>query len=262
MNETTMVETIPKRGFISLAGGILIRPRATFAYLRERGGRAWLLAAILLLALSSLPPLVSGPIHAQEARERIIQQFESQPAFGGGEVDIDQVASFAASPLVTTVIPTIGAVFGLFFSWLLWGGALYLLAAMTGGRGGFGQTLQIVVWASVPYGLRYLLQTSYIGLTGALIETPGLSGFAQQPQPEGMAFAPPRIELQLLSRLLEQAEIYLFWYLALLVMGLIVMAQLPQRKAVWLVVAVWAVFLLLRLLEVVITGSLTGGFMG
>jgi hypothetical protein len=258
MNDVPAVTTKPRRGFFRLLGGVLISPRNTFTYLREHGGRAWLLVAALLLLLSSLPPLVGGPVQARETRQQIMDNLENQPGMPT-DVDMEQVAAMTASPIFTTVIPTVGAVLALLFSWLLWSGALYLLAAMTGGRGSFGQLLPVVVWATLPYGLRSLAQTIYIATTDSLINTPGLSGFVQSESTD--PFALPSTETAVLESLLGQVEIYLFWYLALLVIGLMAVMQVSKRKALGLVITVWAIFLLFRLLGIVVSNSLASGFM-
>jgi hypothetical protein len=261
MSDITVQQVARRRGFLGLLGGVLIAPRVTFGYLREYGGRAWLGVAAILLILSALPPIVSGPIQGRQARELVIQQLESQPNMAG-EINVEQAAAFATSPIFTTIVPTSGAIIGLLLGWLLWSGALYLLTSITGGRGSFSQMFQVIVWATVPYGIRSLLQTAYVSVTGNLVQNAGLSGFIQTAQATPGIYTPVRTELLVLSQLLGQIEIYLFWYLALLTIGLVVMVQLPRRKATGLVLTVWLVFLLLRLVGAAVSSSLSGGFMG
>lgn len=264
MSDVNTVQVEPRRTFVGLLWGILAAPHATFTYLRERGGRTWLVMAAILIVLSILPPVISAPISARQTREIMMEQLESQPAFpGAAEVDIEQATAFSTSPLITTVIPAVGAILGRIFGWLLWSGSLYLLSSMTGGRGSFSQIWQVVVWASAPYGLRSLLQSIYVGATGTLVANPGLSGFVSWPQPEGaVTFTPPGLDQLVLRDVLAQLELYLFWYLALVAIGLMVMLQLPRRKAIGLVLTAGSLFLLLRLLGTLITGSVASGFSG
>lgn len=262
MSEANAVELESRPGWPRLLWGILAAPRRTFAYLRESGGRSWLLMAAVLVVLSVVPAVVSGPVSARQARETMIRQLEAQPAFpGAAEIDVEQATAFATSPLTTTVLPAVGVVVGRIFGWLVWAGSLYLLSSMTGGRGTFSQVWQVVVWASAPYGLRSLLQSIYVGATGTLITTPGLSGFVTMPQAEGeLVFTPPGLDQLVMRDVLAQLEVYHFWYLALVAIGLMVMVQVSRRKAIGLVLIVWSGLLLLRLLATLLTGSIASGF--
>lgn len=256
--------------FFHLLLGILIRPRVTLAAIRENGRRTWLIMAVIAIILVMLPAIVSGPITARQSAEAFQQaqaQFGNEGGSGvitsgapeGGEVVMTEAPAFISSPIFTTAIPAIGGVFGLVIGWLLWGGALHLLGSMVGGRNTFGQMLQTVVWAWTPFGIRNIVQTVYIAVTGELIAHPGLSGFvAPEPPPEGVLFTPPNTGQLVLQSLLGRIDVYLFWNLALLLIGIMVMAQLPRRKALGILLIVWAVFTLLSLAPALVGGIATG----
>ena len=264
MTTTDVNNPVKTPGFFSLLVGIFIRPRATFTTIKENGRRAWIVMAIIAAILVMLPPIIAGPITARQSAEAFRQaqeQFGNQTGPDGSQIEIGEPPAFISSPIFTTVFPAVGGVIGLVIGWLLWSGALHLLSSMTGGRSTFIQMLQTAVWAWVPYGVRNIVQAVYIAITGELIANPGLSGFvAPEPPPEGALFTPPNTGQLILQSFLGQIDIYLFWNLALLLIGVMVMSQLPRRKAVGILLIVWAVFTLLSLAPALLGGMAAGSF--
>jgi len=260
MTETTPSPS-PAPGFFGMIRGVLARPRPTFAALRASHSRSWLWMALLGLILVTLPVVVSGPIAAAQTRAELREQFENQPDLVGGSFDPEQAASIATSPVLTTVVPAVLAFFGRALGWLIWSGALYLLASMVGGRSSFAQMLQVVIWAWLPYGLRSILQTVYISSTQTVIANPGLSGFAPSPAAAG-EIVMPSAGTAVLQTFLSQIDFFLFWNLALLAIGIAAVTRLSGRKAAGLVLIVWTTFIAVRLIAAAVTTSLAGGFMG
>ena len=261
------VETTPPTlGFIRVFWGVITRPKHTFELLRASGRRTWLVMVLLAVILVILPALASGPIQARQAQETFLavqEQFADQTGSAPGEVVVPEgggVPAFISSPLFTTLFPALGSIIGLVLGWLLWGGVLHLLSSLSGGRNTFMQMIQVVIWAWLPYGIRNLLQAIYIAGTGALIANPGLSGFAgPTPAVEEFVFTPPPTSTLILRTFLGQIDMYLFWNLALLATGVMVMAQVSRRKAWGMVCLIWAVFTLIRLIPPLVTGALPFG---
>lgn len=244
-----------KPSWFSLLIGIFVRPKQTFGLIQAHGGRSWLLTAVLILILTALPTIVAGPILQEQARQQFLDvqgQFDSPPEFAE-----QGVPDAIGSPLLTVVLPAVGAVFGVILAgWLLWSGAVHLLSMMSGGRNTFVQLLQTAVWAWLPYSLRDLIQTIYILVTGSIIENQGLSGFA--PVDRTDIFAQPEPSQLALNQLLGYIDIYLFWNLALLVIGISVMAQFSRRKSFGIVLIIWSIFTLLSLLPSLLIGGIAG----
>jgi hypothetical protein len=265
MTTTDATDPTQTPGFFSLLVGILIRPRATFTAIKENGRRTWIIMALIAIILVVLPRIVSGPITARQSAEAFQQaqeQFGTQTGPDGAEIAISEPPAFISSPIFTTVFPAVGSVIGLIVSWLLWSGALHLLGSMVGGRNTFGQMLHTVVWAWVPYGIRNIVQAIYIAVTGELIAHPGLSGFvASEPPPEEAFFTTPNTGQLVLQSLLGRIDIYLFWNLALLLIGVTIVSQLPRRKALGILLIVWAVFTLLGLAPALLS-SVAAGMVG
>ena len=257
-------ETAASPGFLGMVLGVIAKPRQTFATLRGNGRRTWIIMAILGMILVTLPVIASGPVTAQQTRELLQEQFANQPGFEDSGVDADQAASFATSPIITTVVPAVFSAIGLVIGWLLWSGALYLLASMVGGRSTFLQVLQVVIWAWLPFALRNIVQGAYITASQTLIANPGLSGFAGAPTPDPSDpfSAMPSTGTVVLQSFLGQIDIYLFWNLALLVIGIAAVTQLSRRKSIGLVLIVWVIFMAIRLIFAAVSTNLASGFVG
>ena len=248
-----------------LLWGILARPRATLEYLNEHGGRTWWLPVLLGVILTILPIVVGGPVAVEQAREAI-SAIQEQPAEQSGATpSAEQLAQVEQTLSLTQVVfPAVAGAVGRIVGWLIWAGALYLASTALGGRSTFGQMLRTVVWVWLPYAVRGLLQTIYILASGQIIANPGLSGFVLDSgvASDPTAFTPPSMGQTLLSSLLSHVDIYLFWHLALLVVGVMVASRLPRRKALVVTLGVWALFTLIGLIPRLISVLLVGQFMG
>lgn len=266
MTETTVTPTATTTSpnFLGMVWGVIAKPRTTFATLRNGNGRAWILMAILSLILVTLPIIASSGITAQITREATQAQLENQPDFGDNGVNVDQAVAVASSPIFTVVLPAVGAIFGRTISWLISSGALYLLASMVGGSSTFLQMLKVNIWAWLPFALRSILQAIYIAATQTLIDNPGLSGFAGAPTPDpSNPFGTlPSTGTAVLQTFLGQIDIYLFWHLALLVLGITAVTKLSRRKSMGLVLIVWVLFMAVRLIGTAVTANLASGFVG
>ncbi len=251
--------------FFGMVWGVLAKPRQAFATLRDSRSRAWILMALVGIIVVTLPIIASGPVSAQLTRQQLAEQFENQPGFEAGGINADQAASIATSPILTTVLPAVFAAFGRVISWLLWGGSLYLLASMVGGSSSFLQMVQVVIWAWLPYALRSIVQAIYITATQTLIANQGLSGFAGMPVVDTsnpFAVELPSTGTAVLYTFLGQIDLYLFWHLALLVIGITAVTKLSRRKSIGLVLIVWTVFMAVRLVGTAVSTNLASGFLG
>jgi len=252
-----------QRGLPRLLWGMIVRPRATLEHLCEHGGRTWWVPALLAVLLIVLPILVATPIRTLQTREAVLagqeQWGEQQEAEMSAEQEaqMEQAMSMAASPLITVVFPTVGSVVGLVVGWLAWAGALYLAGTALGGRSTFGQMFPMVVWTWLPYALRGLLQTVYILISGQIIANPGLSGLVQENRPVNeIVLAPPSTGQMLLAAFLSRVDLFLFWNLALLAIGVTVVTRLPRRKVMLVTMGVWLLLTAVSLLPALIGGLL------
>ncbi len=145
-------------------------------------------------------------------------------------------ASQTTNPFVATGLPALSFI----ITWLLLGVLTSIFSLAFGGHSGAGMALTIAAWASIPLGVRNLMQIIYYLATGSAIQAPGLSGFA--PSPNGNA------GLIFLQQLLSRIDIYLFWQIALLAVGVGVWGGLARKKSIPAAILVVVVVLLLQAL--------------
>ncbi len=116
------------------------------------------------------------------------------------------------------IIPLVGAWTSLWLGWVLVAGLLHLGSTLLGGRGTMQGALNVAAWASLPFAIRDILKVIYMLSSGHAIGSPGLSGFATS-----AGFLP-----QLLSRL----DLFVIWYIILLIIGMAIFDGLSRGKAV------------------------------
>ncbi len=253
----------PSPTFWRILWGLLRHPRHTFEAQREQPSRAWLWMAALALVCALLPVLVSAPINARLTRETMQKNLESIREQNPGLTPEQeaQMLNVSANPLFTVILPAVMGTIGALLGWLVWSGALHLLSTMLGGGETFGQMWRVVIWSQLPFVLRNLLQGAYITLTGTLIAHPGLSGLVAPKQSVEEAVqqfmsAPPPAGQMMLQAFLARIDLFLFWNLALLAIGVSVTARLSGRKATLLTALVWLVLTALSLVPTLISVSM------
>jgi len=182
-------EPVKKRGLGSLLLGTLFWPRSTFAYLRDHGGRSWLLPLLLAVLLTVASRAVAIPIE-QAQSDAAIAAIQSQlgnstkggnvqifTAGGpGGPANFTSTGGPAASPLLAYGLPVLGVV----WDWLLRGGLLLGLAWLLGGRPGGAAMFRLSGWTLMPTIAR-LLVTLAVMLIAHRVPLSGLQGFGGGP---------------------------------------------------------------------------------
>ncbi len=272
---------VPPSRFVGLLFGILRRPRATLERLAELPRRPWRRVALLIIVAAILPVVATYSVTSTQATVQFEDALSSQkpqavsavpvgPRGGvvrvgpGGAVmpPAEGMPTPRPSPLTGVALPALGRLGSLVLNWLLWSGVLYVIGTMMGGRNTFGHMLQMVIWTWAPFAVRGVLQAGYIWITREPIAHQGLSGLVVAETSFVGIPTPPGTGTLIGQALLGQVDIYLFWHLALIVIGLIAVAHLPRRKAITLALSSWVLLTLLSLLPNVILGSFAGMRMG
>jgi len=256
------VETPRKRGLLRILWGMLARPRGTLKHMKDRATFSWWLPALLVVLMTVLPVAAGAPLTAEQAREAVLTSQERMAEQQGTELSEEQQAQMerlVASPLIVVVFPAVAAVVGLLIGWVVWTGSLYLAGMVVGGRGVFGDLFGMVIWTWLPYAVRGMLQAFYILVTGQLITNPGLSGFVlSSSSVEQMMAAPPSLGELALSSLLSRIDLFLFWRMGLLTVGVAIVMQLRWRKALVIVVGLWMLLTALGLIPTLVGGMFSG----
>jgi hypothetical protein len=197
----------------------LLRPRRTFAEMAAESRATWLTPMLVLTVAALLVVLVSGYL---KTRAAMMGEVSMPPDWQWWTPEMQnnymQAQQATQGKTFMYIIPLVGAWTGLWLGWVLVGGLLHLGSTLLGGRGTMRGALNVVAWASLPFAIRDLLKVIYMLSAGHAIGSPGLSGFATS-----AGFLP-----QLLSRL----DIFVIWYIILLIIGMAIFDGLARGKAV------------------------------
>lgn len=224
---------------------VLTHPGRIFGEIAAESRASWLTPMLVLSITALLVILVAGYLKTRAAMMGEVQLPPDwqwwTPEMQNNYMQAQQATQGAT---FMYIIPLVGSWAALWLGWALVAGMLHLGSTLLGGRGSMQGALTIVAWASLPFAIRDLLRVIYMLSAGHAIGSPGLSGFATS-----AGVAP-----QLLARL----DIFLIWYIILLIIGFAIADGLSRGKAVFGVVVV----ILLVLLAQAGLGSLISGLGG
>jgi hypothetical protein len=214
----------------------LLQPRQTFARIAAASAGTWLTPILVLILITLVRVLVSGSIKEAAAATG---QITLPPGFEyytpEQQAQFQQAMSATNGPIFNYALPAVLALIGVFVAWLVTGWLLHLVLTLLGGRSSSGQILNIAAWASLPFALRDLIRIVAMLNSQQLLDYPGLSGFA--PAGEGNTAI-------YLAALFALVDLYLFWQIYLLGVGVRSSDALPAAKA-WTAVLLTVLFLLL-----------------
>jgi hypothetical protein len=226
----------PRRLHFEWLPGLFLHPRRTLGKIAEQNHAVWLTPLLVLSVLAIIAVLAASPIRRQAAQmgSEIPQGFEYWS--GEQQEQYMQAQADSAGPTFTIVFPALSALLGLWVSWFLLGSILHLSLTLTGSRSSNTAALNLVGWASLPLGLRYIVQTIFMLINKQLIAGQGLSGFISS-DASGLALY--------LRSALGFVDLYFLWMLALLIIGAVLISGMRRSKA-WLTTLI-AVLILLAL---------------
>jgi hypothetical protein len=212
--------------------GVLFKPRATFRRMREAERGHWWVIAVIAAIVVVVSVIVQSSITSVVVADQMKENFDVN---GDGELSeteqqqLDQSLAIANSPVIRFIFPAVFGVIGLFVSYLVRGGILYLLGMAVGGRAGFRQVFRMAVWTTLPAVLRNLISTIMVLPGGS-----SASGLSFIFTGEEVADLSP-----LLVAFLSGIDVYLIWSLVLIGVGLVATSQLSKAKGALVTVIYW-----------------------
>jgi Yip1-like protein len=289
--EAPVVDAPPpkRRGPLALLAGILFRPRATFAYLRDHGRWSWVWPVVVVAGLALAARAAAMPIERAQAEEALAGIEEQNNADGssgniityggpaGGPIGAP-IGLGGGNPVLAAVLPAAGVL----WDWVARGGLLLGLAWLMGGRPGFGAMLRMSGWTLVPNAARLVVALAVM-LIAHRVPTPGLTGLlnpgstitvnadtasgdvvgqSDSGQPvfigPGGGAGGPAFTALLQGSLLSSLDIYTLWGLLLTGIGAAVTARLGWLKAALSTLIYWGFALVLGVLPpLLLSGVLT-----
>lgn len=230
MTDITLEKQSARRFDFSRLLSIITRPRQTFGEMAAEARATWLTPMLVLSMTAILVVVVAGYLKTQAA---MMGEVELPPDWQYWSPDMQenymQAQQATQGATFIYIIPLVGALTALWVGWVLVAGLLHLGSTLLGGRGSMPGALNIVAWASLPFAIRDLLRVVFMLSAGHTISSPGLSGFATS--------------AGLLAQLLSRLDVFMIWYIVLLVIGFAIADGLPRGKAVLGVVIVMLIVL-------------------
>ncbi len=243
--------------FFGMITNVLLRPKRAFNNLAIHASRAWIVWALLALALTVVPAFLTNQYSS------VFRGMAEQPSSAQSEaIVLDGNASNAeispsgqAQPIpnnfqtTVTIFSAVSKLVTTLVSWLMWAGIIFLISSMGGGRGSFSKLFQMATWAHLPFALRDIIQSVYMSVTQTAVGMPGLSGLVAANNAEIVldtvesgVFVPPTPPSTgeiVTQTLLGKVELYHFWHLLLLIIGVIAIAKLSRGRAIAIVIGLW-----------------------
>ena len=206
---------------IERIGGAIVSPKKTFEYLSDNPD--WK-GPFLLMLVSIL--LGAG---------LMIMVFRNMPA----EIGVPKVVM-----LVGSIAGLIGATIGLYLSWLIRTALIYLFGNIAKGKARFYSLFSVVGYAWIPLFIKGLLGTVVFTIkppVGLLSCKSGscAAGMAAMRFPSNLAFFLPIEHTSPLFALLSQIDLFIFWSLALMMLGVFFVFRFSLKKSILIVASYW-----------------------
>lgn len=231
--------------------GIIDQPVTTFQAVSAQS-KWYIWAAPLLVLILSLAILliVQTPHTLVLAREQVEGQLATMPE--------DQAEAARAGIEMTMSLPfmlVMGIGFGtlaLIVATLAQATLLYFTALVSGGEMTFGAMFRMSAWSRIPMAIGALAQAGFIAIAGRMIQYPGLSFLVST----GDLMQDGRNPLFVL---LSGIDLFWFWHLLLVVLGVSVVARFGRGKSLALTVVYATLALAIPVLPVLLFGGMAVG---
>lgn len=202
---------------------VIFRPRVTIPKITSSSRNVWFTPLLILTLVTVLSVLVAAPIKKQAAEMGGLQLPDNFQYFSPEQqAQFQQAAQATQGPVFIYVFPVLLGTARVWLGWLIVGGLLHLVLTLLGGRGNTGTTMNLVAWVALPFAIREIVRIIYMLGSGQIVSGAGLSGFAP--------VADTNLNVYL-GNMLAQVDLYLFWHIALLVLGIRAANGLPKGKA-------------------------------
>ncbi len=225
------------------------KPKSTLHQIVEQDRAVWLTPLVILSVLALASVLLSGParISAVQMGATLPSDFQYYPPEMQQQF-LDAQAQ-QSSPMMIYILPAIGAIAGVWLGWLLLGVILHLAYTVSGSGSRTMTILNLVGWASLPLGLRYMLQAGFSLITHSAVNGAGLSGLVSA-EATGIA--------AVLGILLRFIDLFTVWQVILILLGAVPASGLGKTKAMIATLIALLIMLVLAALPGYI-GSRIGG---
>lgn len=200
---------------------LAIKPRVTLAAILENDRPAWLIPLVLLTLLAVLEALVFSHLRMTEMANRIRDLDFMQTLSPEEQAFQFRLIGPPVRPLYVYVTPLLYTAGRLWIAWFLLSLVMNLVLTSAGAKSSLAKTQNLVAWAFLPLGVRYLVQTASMLLSQTVIANRGLSSLLVG-DPAVQQTQQSYYLTSLWQSLLGSVDIFFLWAAALLVLGVVV----------------------------------------
>ena len=169
---------------------IFLHPRRALKTILEAETALWLTPLLVLTVLGVLSVLITGPARSQSAMQNMVQPNPEMQQYLSPEQlqQMQSGLSVSQGPLFIYGFPLLSSLASIWLGWLLMGGLLHLGLTLSGSRSSNRMTFNLAAWAALPLGVRMVVQTLAVLISGKQIVASGLGGFVDATAGGGAAF--------------------------------------------------------------------------
>ncbi|HUW14384.1 MAG TPA: hypothetical protein VM537_31970 [Anaerolineae bacterium] len=248
-----MADAERRTNSLSLFISLIDRPATALAEVAAHPKWRWLLPTILLVGAMVASIVLTSPLTTDQAQRTMQQQVAALPA-GTAEMARAQIDRLQ-QPGFVLAMAIAGGLLGLALAWLLASAILYFSMVISGADLHFSALFATLPWVWLPFALRDVVQTGWILFRNRLIANPGLSYLVSSGKPLEDA-------TNLLYGVLSYVDLFVLWHLVLVFVLARTLPRFSGGKAFMVTLIYAAISLGLRLLPVILGGSLLGTVLG
>lgn len=242
---------VEKPSILKLLFSIIDKPKTTFEMILARPNWSmWVVPLLILMVAFAALVVVQTPYTMEMARQQMDQQLATLPP-DQAEAARSATGFTLSYPFILATTLGFGAL-ALFIGILVQAAFLYFGALMLGGDDtNFGSVFTMSVWTRLPMAIGLLVLAGFTLATRRLIQFPGLAFLVTSGDPVKDAGNP-------LVVLLSRIDLFWFWHLLLVGIGLAVVTRLTRGNSFLLTV----IYAALALGMAVLPSLIFGGFAG
>lgn len=201
--------------------GIYFQPSQVFEQLKPK--TSWWVPLIIIIAVSAAAVMISRPVVVPE----ILAEMAKNPDIPAEK--LAQSQEMAQNPLLSLL----GVLVGMPLAWVVIGLVFWGIFSMLGGKSTFSKMFAATAWAGM------------ISIPASLIKVPLMFVMETAKVHTSLALMlPTDMDGTYIFRLLDQLDFFSIWTVVVMALGYSVFTGVKQKKSLWAVFIVWAVWVL------------------
>lgn len=253
-NEKLKKEKKSSKGHFKWLFQMFYKPRATLSKVMAEDVPNKLTPLLFICIMVVIAVLIAAPIKTQQLQSGATLPDDFQWWSEDQQQQYLDAQANQSSPIFMILFPSLFGILGYLVFSMLMASILYLALTLAGSRASRMKIGNLVAWAMVPFGLRELVKFFVVGGSRSLVENPGLSNLVDA---EAKGFS------AYLRGILGNIDIYWVFFLALLIIGSLLLSGLKKNKAIITTIIAVLIMLLLQgipnLLSSLLSGLSAGG---